>query len=171
MLDRVYGTIENAAQLPGQPGGQTLVGDSDGSGNLVLSGPTRVILEGDVGIGTDSPAVKLDVKRGVALEAVMRLQSTAGSGYSGVEYLDEASAVALFFGVDNAANTTRLNSLTGHPITVLVNSVEAMRIDFSTTADDTRLVLYDVTTGTMKRVSRGASDSGGVGFRVLRIPN
>lgn len=48
---------------------------------------------------------------------------------------------------------------------------DAFAVDGSTTADDTRLLLYDVTAGALVRVTRGAIDSGGVGFRVLRVPN
>jgi len=48
---------------------------------------------------------------------------------------------------------------------------EVFRADDSSTANDMRLMLWDVTAGTLVRVSRGASDSGGAGFRVLRIPN
>lgn len=38
-------------------------------------------------------------------------------------------------------------------------------------ADSMGIMLYDVTAGTLVRVSRGAVDSGGVGFRQLVIPN
>lgn len=38
-------------------------------------------------------------------------------------------------------------------------------------ADDIGLRLWDITAGTLKQVSRGAVDSGGVGFRVLRVAN
>jgi hypothetical protein len=48
------------------------------------------------------------------------------------------------------------------------NCLEA---DYSTTADDTRLLVWDVTAGAFKRVVRGAADSAGTGFRTLRIPN
>ncbi len=48
---------------------------------------------------------------------------------------------------------------------------DLMSLDTSTTSGDTRLLLYDVAAGTLVRVSRGAADSGGTGFRVLRIPN
>ncbi len=47
----------------------------------------------------------------------------------------------------------------------------AAEFDSSTIAADTRFLLWDVTAGSLKRVSRGATDSGGAGFRVLRIPN
>lgn len=41
----------------------------------------------------------------------------------------------------------------------------------STTADDTFLLVFDYTGAQMKRVTRGAADSGGTGFRLLRIAN
>jgi len=42
-----------------------------------------------------------------------------------------------------------------------------------TEADDnmTGLWLYDGTTDSLQQVSVGANDSGGVGYRILRIPN
>lgn len=39
------------------------------------------------------------------------------------------------------------------------------------TAGQTGLLLWDVDNGTVERVSVGAADSGGTGFKVLRIPN
>lgn len=47
----------------------------------------------------------------------------------------------------------------------------AAQYDANATTDNTRMLLYDVTAGALVRVSRGASDSGGSGFRLLRIPN
>lgn len=46
-----------------------------------------------------------------------------------------------------------------------------VELDGSTTAGDTSMLLWDVTAGTLKRVSIGASDSGDTGFKVLRVPN
>jgi len=46
-----------------------------------------------------------------------------------------------------------------------------LKIDNSTTTNDVRLLVYDATAAALVRVSRGASDSGGSGFRLLRIPN
>jgi hypothetical protein len=43
--------------------------------------------------------------------------------------------------------------------------------DNNGTAGNTRFVIYDVDNGTLERVSVGVADSGGVGFKVLRIPN
>jgi hypothetical protein len=49
--------------------------------------------------------------------------------------------------------------------------LQLARIARTAVADDTTLLLYDVTAGSMVRVTRGVADSGGIGFRVLRIPN
>lgn len=47
----------------------------------------------------------------------------------------------------------------------------AIQIDQTSTAGQTRFLLYDVDNGTIERVTVGAPDSGGSGFKVLRIPN
>lgn len=46
-----------------------------------------------------------------------------------------------------------------------------LKLDNSTTANDIRMLVYDVSAGALVRATRGAADSGGSGFRVLRIPN
>jgi len=51
------------------------------------------------------------------------------------------------------------------------SAIVRARIDASTTANDTALLLWDVTAGSLRRVTIGVADSGGAGFRVLRIPN
>ena len=45
------------------------------------------------------------------------------------------------------------------------------KIDNDSTSGNTRFLIYDVDNATLERVSVGAADSGGVGFKVLRIPN
>lgn len=47
----------------------------------------------------------------------------------------------------------------------------AVQADANASAGNTRLLIYDVDNGQIERVSVGASDSGGAGFKVLRIPN
>ena len=83
---------------------------------------------GNIGLGTLTPAVHLDVKANAAGQATERLQNSSATGYSGTEYLDNAGNVDLFFGIDNAASTTRLNSVNNNPIVVLTNSTERMRV-------------------------------------------
>jgi hypothetical protein len=46
-----------------------------------------------------------------------------------------------------------------------------LEVRFSSTALDTYLMIWDVDNAVLERVSVGAADSGGAGFKVLRIPN
>jgi hypothetical protein len=48
---------------------------------------------------------------------------------------------------------------------------EVARMDDDATAGNTRLMIYDVDNGTLERVSVGGANSGGAGFKLLRIPN
>lgn len=48
---------------------------------------------------------------------------------------------------------------------------DGLSVDDNVTAGETPMLLWDITAGTMQRVSIGVADSGGAGFRVLRIPN
>lgn len=58
------------------------------------------------------------------------------------------------------------------PIKVQFDSAnDAVEFDANATSGETRFLLWDVTAGSLRRVSIGANDSGGAGFRVLRIPN
>lgn len=104
---------------------------------------------GDVGIGTASPAVRLDVKASATGQAAARLQNSSATGFSGTEYLDNAGNVDLFFGVDNAASTTRLNSANNNPIVILTNGTEQMRvtpagnIGIGTSSPATKLHVFD----------------------------
>jgi hypothetical protein len=51
------------------------------------------------------------------------------------------------------------------------NRTAQCTIDLDETAGNTRMLLYDVDSAALQRVSVGADDSGGTGFKVLRIPN
>ena len=46
-----------------------------------------------------------------------------------------------------------------------------LRLDQNAMANETRVEVWDVTAAALRRVTIGANDSGGAGFRVLRIPN
>lgn len=48
---------------------------------------------------------------------------------------------------------------------------DACKFDGNTTSGETRMLLLDIDAGTLKRVSIGSADSGGTGFKVLRVPN
>lgn len=50
-------------------------------------------------------------------------------------------------------------------------SVQVFKLDTNNTAGNTRMFVYDVDNATLERVSVGAADSGGAGYKVLRIAN
>ena len=52
-----------------------------------------------------------------------------------------------------------------------IGATNIARIDRSAAAGETRFWIYDEDNATMERVTVGAPDSGGVGYKVLRIPN
>lgn len=70
------------------------------------------------------------------------------------------------------AGTTYVDSGADHIIQFRnsANQVNAY-FDNNGVAGNTRFVIYDVDNGTLERVSVGVADSGGVGYKVLRIPN
>lgn len=75
------------------------------------------------------------------------------------------------FKLDDANTMARIAVPTGYVIDMKVATESAAEFDESTTADTLRCLLWDVTAGTLKRVKRGAIDSGGTGLRALAIDN
>jgi hypothetical protein len=68
-------------------------------------------------------------------------------------------------------NATQQHSFYTAANNTTTTGTEVARVDNSTTAADTRLLLWDVNKGALSRVSVGANDSGGTGFKVLRVTN
>ena len=84
---------------------------------------------GNVGIGTASPGLRLDVRNTAAASATARVTNTDAAGYSGIEFYDSnASTVGLFVGTDNANNISRFSSVADFPFVFLTNNVERFRI-------------------------------------------
>lgn len=56
-------------------------------------------------------------------------------------------------------------------IGLTVSGADSIRVDANAVAGQTRLLVFDVDNNTLERVSVGAPDSGGAGFKLLCIPN
>lgn len=56
-------------------------------------------------------------------------------------------------------------------VAISAQGTERARFDATAVATQTALLLFDVDNGALERVTVGAADSGGAGFKVLRIPN
>jgi hypothetical protein len=107
-----------------------------------------------------------------AVTASQGLFSLIAGGWTGTHY-------DLFGSIEFTVNSTGTISATSSPGMITLNvtpdgsnvPVNAIRVDADSTAGNTRLYVYDVDNGQLERVSVGAADSGGVGYKLLRIPN
>jgi hypothetical protein len=139
---------------------------SSGSTIKVKYGPDSSLVE----LTYDPATGVFSTPAGVTIPNATNFQLTSSSGSS--------SAVMQLSASDNLALS---NSVSGKAVQIaqagagivqwLVNGTTSVQADASTTAGNTRLLVYDVDNGTLERVTVGAADSGGVGFKVLRIPN
>lgn len=97
------------------------------------------------------------------------INTDAGSTYFYVAALPAATSAPLVSGGPSGAHT--IVDFGGGPGVFSVNFTARAQIDDSSTASHTSLLLYDVDNGQLERVTVGAADSGGTGFKLLRIPN
>lgn len=124
------------------------------------------------------------------------LAFAAGNGGALDTRIARESAAVLQMGVDHATVATA-QKLKAHDVTTGTGAVLTLaggngsaaggvvkidvsptttpatsgQFDATVTAGQTRFLLYDVDNATLERVTVGAADSGGAGFKVLRIPN
>ena len=64
-----------------------------------------------------------------------------------------------------------IESKSGGRVKLMPGNVSGVESDNSVVAGNTRLLVFDVDNNTVERVTVGIADSGGVGFKILRIPN
>ena len=151
----------------------------NGTGVGILCGYGTASTDGD---GGDAGTFEVLLNKG---------GSNAGGGVAGADGMvkfindDDASDPIVFVvGYDGKTAINRNSQPTGAmlEITSLSSGDDGLEIiaadatgviktDQSTTAGETRLLLYDVDNGQLERVTVGAADSGGSGYKVLRIPN
>lgn len=77
----------------------------------------------------------------------------------------------IYFGPGNAALDVYIRRDTANSIAMNVNSIDGVVCRNTAVAADTFLMVYDVDNATLERVTVGAANSGGAGFKLLRIPN
>jgi hypothetical protein len=56
------------------------------------------------------------------------VENSNATGFSGWEFTDEGGTTAANFSVDNAGNTFRLNAISSHPVVILTESAERVRV-------------------------------------------
>jgi hypothetical protein len=143
--EKANGNINSLS--PKQPSGSI-------AGALAINEPTIDTANATIQTGT-VPAID-----------IYRDGSTAN--FSAIRFRDGTNANT-FCEIGFTSNELLLNSVTR--TSMRAGSATKIQCDGTTTAGQTAMLLWDVDNGTLERVTVGAADSGGTGFKVLRIPN
>ena len=115
---------------------------------------TLVLGSGDTSANMGNFTVRLSDQSGANKAAPqLTIRAGLGTGTGAVSQISLSTSVAV--GAGSGLQTVQ----------------ERMRLDGTTTAGQTAMMLWDVDNATLERVTVGAADSGGVGFKLLRIPN
>ena len=104
-----------------------------------------------------------------AVNGTELLRLDADPSVAKLNILNSGTPTAVSLGIND--DNTGLFSPGTDQLGIATGGVETVRIDSSTTAGDIRLWLYDASADSLKRVTLGATDSGGTGFKVLRVSN
>jgi hypothetical protein len=94
-----------------------------------------------------------------------------GRGYDGAAFTGDRVEMR-YIATENwnaGANGTRIDFIVTRNGTTVPGGIA--RFENTNVAGDMGLMLFDVSAGNIVQVSRGAADSGGAGFRLLRVPN
>jgi hypothetical protein len=127
--------------------------------NTVLIGHSNGFTEFTVGKGNVAAAPQA---------LLFRLTNGSGTNIAGGALTLQAG-----LGTGNAASA-RVNLAVGAPGAsgaTLQGALTCVAAAHTATATETGLMIFDVDNGVLERVTVGAADSGGVGFKLLRIPN
>ena len=89
--------------------------------------------DGNIGIGTTSPGLKLDVVSGASGDPVLRLQNTDANGYSGAHLYSSAGTLTGHFGWANGSSSVLsdkmyFGTIVNKPVVFTTNDAEKMRI-------------------------------------------
>lgn len=169
------------AQIRGLNGGGLRITNGDETTTWM-----HITNTGEVGLGISSPDRRLHVEKSSALtntvqQAARFSHITSGAPANnigvGLEFEQETAAdnnevIATIEAIaTDVTPASEEGALSLKTMVAGAAATEALRVDSNVTAAETRLLIYDVDNGTVERVSVGVADSGGAGFKLLRIPN
>jgi hypothetical protein len=164
----------NANVLVGTGGLNVAIGNlasiSSVAGGIICIGSSA---QANPGVGKNG-AIAIGASSNASHGAAIALGMNATTTQDG-EFVvgDISNAPVSLVSIRPAAGTPirHRNSADGWAIRNLVNTLDIFKVDESATAGDVRLLVWDVTAATLKRVTVGVADSGGVGFKLLRVVN
>lgn len=153
--------------------GPSLV-ENNGTDSVIIgnSYTSTVVLSNAVQFFNSAGYTTFVVGKGLVSTAAQALlfRLTSGSGVDNV-----AGALTLQAGLSTGAGASPAVNLNVGIVQASGATVQTSRTgvacSHTAVATETYLMVYDVDNATLERVSVGAPDSGGLGFKVLRIPN
>lgn len=163
--------------LVGRQAGFSLTGGNnvcigEGAGNNLPAASANFCVIGGDGSGGSARIDNVFFGKGYAT-ASTTAYTINGTGGSGTDIA--GGGVNIAGGKGTGAGAAGVVNVQTSPVSgssaTLNTLVNAAQFDATTTAGQTRFLLYDVDNATLERVTVGAADSGGAGFKVLRIPN
>ena len=129
---------------------------------------------GNIGIGQGASTYSSISSIAIGLGATAYFGTSAIAIGNGA-YAQTSNAIAIGTGANAAvANSVAIgpNVVSGlNAVSLGTDNTRKFVIDRNSTAQETNIQLYDNDNAQMERVSVGAADSGGAGYKVLRIPN
>jgi hypothetical protein len=149
----LWGAVENVAQIQFTPGTAAAPG-------LTFFSDTNT---GMYRVGADQVGFSLGGTLRLTLSTTVFTATLPWQGPAG-----SAGTPAFSFSGDP---NTGVYNVGADQLGLAAGGALAVQVDANATAGNTRLLVYDVDNATLERVSVGAADSGGTGFKVLRIPN
>ena len=109
--------------------GNVGIGTASPAAKLDVFGSVVIQSGGDLGIGTSTPAASLHVVDSISAAALSRMQNTSATGFSGISYLDHTGATRMYVGTDNAGAVSRIAAFSPTPLVFYTQNVERFRID------------------------------------------
>lgn len=140
-------------------------GGADGA-SIVYGAQIRAQVDGTPALGDMPGRISFLTASAGTTTLVERVRITSAGQ---LRVSDGTAAVPGFAFINELA--TGLLRPAANALGVAANGGEVARFDANATAGETRFMLYDVDNGALERVTVGVADSGGVGFKLLRIPN
>lgn len=88
----------------------------------------RIATNGDVGIGTANPALRLHVVDAEPNNGIMNVQNTDATGWSGTNYVSNTGTAWGFVGFNNAAGHAYVGTGTANPLRLYTNGLPRMTV-------------------------------------------